>query len=173
MPLPLLALAAAPSVIKGVAGIADIIKGNKRAKGNKFPIEQVNAQLQQNAAIAQNMARTGLPQQQYNNSYNNIMRNQAGALSSFARNPRGNNLASLLRASNDATMGLDAADSSARMNNQRFSLGQNQVLANEQNRVWDWNNRQRYIQQAQSIAQQIGAGKQNAFGALEDRKSVV
>jgi len=166
MPIPLL-LAAAPSIIQGISGLSGLGKANRRARNLKYPIEQVNPLLQQNAAIAENMGRVGLPQQQYNNSLNNIMRNQAGALTMFGRNPQRTNLASLLRGTNDATMNLDAQDAQARNANQRFAIGQRGVLANEQNRVWDWNNRKRYQMEAASIAQQAGAAKQNMFGGLQ------
>lgn len=165
--IPLAAIAAAPQIIQGIGGLLGIGKGNRRAKNNNFPVEQVNPLLQKNVAIAENMARTGLPQEQYNNQLNNISRNQAGALMSFGRRA-GNtgSLASIVRAGNDATNNLVSQDARARMNNERFAFGQRAQLAGEQNRVWDWNNRQRYIQNANSNAQQIGAGKQNVMNAF-------
>lgn len=169
MPLPLLALAAAPSIIKGVAGIADIFGGKRRARNNVRPVAEVNENYLKNVALAENMGRTGLPQEQYNRSFQNIGRNQAVALNSLSRsaNP-GAGLQGLLRASNDATMGLDAQDANARLQNQRFAFGQRNNLAQEQQRVWNWNQKSRFQEEAQAASQQIGSGKQNAFGALTD-----
>ena len=76
MPIPLLAAAAAPSILKGLAGIAGIFKGNKMAKNNPFPTAEVNNNILKNVAQAEHMAQVGLPQQQYNQAAQNIQRNQ-------------------------------------------------------------------------------------------------
>jgi len=164
-----LAAAAAPSVIKGIAGVVDIFGGKRRARNNVRPVAQVNENYLKNVALAESMGRTGLPQEQYNRSFQNIGRNQSVALNSLSRsaNPAAG-LQGLLRASNDATMGLDAQDANARMQNQRFSFGQRANLAQDQQRVWNWNKRDKYNEEASAAAQQIGSGKSNAFGALSD-----
>lgn len=169
MALPLLAAAAIPSVVKGVAGIFDIFGGKRRARRNIRPTAQVNENYLKNVALAEQMGRTGLPQEQYNRSLQNIGRNQATALTSLSRsaNPTAG-IQGLLRASNDATLGLDAQDAAARLNNQRFSFGQRANLAQDQQRVWDWNKRDKFQEEAAAAGQQIGSGKQNAFGALTD-----
>lgn len=169
MAIPLLAAAAVPSLVKGVAGIFDIFGGKKRARNNVRPMAQVNENYLKNVALAEQMGRQGLPQQQYNLGLQNIQRNQSGVLGALSRSSNPNaGLQGLLRASNDATMGLDVQNANARLNNQRFAFGQRANLANEQQRVWDWNQKGRYLEEAQAAAQQIGSGKQNAFGALTD-----
>jgi len=170
MPIPLaLGIAAAPSIVKGIAGIAGIFKGNKMAKNNPFPTETVNQNYVKNSAIADQMALVGLPQQQYNNSIQNIGRNQSAVLNQLSRsNNSGAGLQSLLRASNDATMNLDAQDAQARLRNQGIAMQQRGILGQQQDKVWDWNNKQKYIQQANAAAAVQGAGRQNAFGALTD-----
>jgi len=170
MPLPLLlAAAAAPSILKGLSGIGQMFKGNKMAKNNPFPTAQVNENIAKNAAIADQMAQTGLPQQQYNQALQNMQRNQNGVLTTLGRSANSSaGLSSLLRASNDATLNLDVNDAQARMRNQGIAMQQRGQLGQEQNRVWDWNNKQRYLQQGQAAAAMQGAGRQNAFGALTD-----
>jgi len=172
MPLPLVAslgIAAAPSILKGIGGLIGIGKGNRMAKANIRPIELVNSNIAKNAAMAEQMADTGLPQQQYNQAVQNIQRNQTGGYAALGRsaNPSAG-LNSLVRAGNDATLNLDVQDANARQNNQRFAFGQRAQLANEQNRVWDWNNRQKFRENAQAASETIRAGKSNAFGALSD-----
>lgn len=164
-----LAAAAAPSVIKGIAGIADIFGGKRRARNNIRPTAEVNQNYLKNVALAESMGRTGLPQEQYNRSFQNIGRNQSVALNSLSRsaNPAAG-LQGLLRASNDATMGLDVQSGNARLNNQRFAFGQRNNLAQDQQRVFNWNKIGRYNEEANAAAQQIGSGKSNAFGALSD-----
>ena len=169
LPIAALGIAAAPSIIRGIGGLFGIGSGRRRAKANIRPIASVNENYLKNVALAENMGRVGLPQEQYNRGIQNIGRNQSAAFTSLSRsaNPMAG-IQGLLRASNDATLGLDVQDANARLNNQRFAFGQRQNLANEQNRVWDWNKRARYNEEAQAAGQEIAAGKQNAFGALTD-----
>lgn len=169
LPIAALGVAAIPSLVKGVAGLFGIGSGRRRAKANIRPIASVNENYLKNVALAENMGRVGLPQEQYNRGIQNIGRNQSAAFTSLSRsaNPMAG-IQGLLRASNDATLGLDVQDANARLNNQRFAFGQRQNLANEQNRVWDWNKKQKFLAEAQAASQEIAAGKQNAFGALTD-----
>lgn len=171
--LPLAALALAPSAIKGLSGLSDIIRGNRRAKNNIRPVAEVNENYLKNVSLAENMGRVGLPQQQYNRGLQNIGRNQSVALNSLSRsaNPSAG-VNSLLRASNDAVLGLDVQDANARLNNQRFAFGQRNNLAQDQQRVWNWNRRDRFLEEANAAGQQIGAGKQNLMGALTDASVV-
>lgn len=170
MPLPLLALAAAaPSVIKGISGLFQIGKGNRLAKNNPRPIYNIPEEYQKNVAIAEQMGQVGLPQAQYNNSLNNINRNTAGALTGLSRSANSSaGLASLLRASNDASMNLDAQDASARLQNQRFAFGQRGALAQQKLAKQQWDSIGKYQEQAAAAQGLQGAGRQNAFGALSD-----
>lgn len=164
-----LGLAGAGALLKAGTGLWQTIKGNRIDKKNPFPVEQANPIFQKNVAIAENMARTGMPQQQYNNALNNIGRNQAGAIRQLGRsaNPSAG-LASVLRAGNDATINLDTQDANARLNNQRFAFGQRLNLAQEQNRVFDWNKRQKYLGLLAKSQGMIGAGMQNLMGGFND-----
>lgn len=169
MAIPLLAAAAIPSLVKGVAGVFDIFGGKARAKRNVRPVAQVNENYLKNVALAEQMGRQGMPQQQYNLGLQNIGRNQSAALGALSRSANPNaGLQGLLRASNDATMGLDVQNANARLGNQRFAFGQRNALANEQERVWNWNKRDKFLSEADVAAQQIGSGKQNAFNSLTD-----
>ena len=172
MPIPLLlsaGIAAAPSLAKGVAGLIGIGKGNRMARENVRPVENVNANIAKNAAMAEQMAQVGLPQQQYNLAQQNLNRNLTSGIRTLGRsaNPSAG-VAGLLRASNDAALNLSAQDSQARMQNQRFAFGQRSQLANEENRVWDWNKRQNYLAKAKAASETLNAGRKNAFGALSD-----
>jgi len=168
MPLPLLAAAAIPSVVKGISGAFQMFKGNKLAKNNTRPTYEIPQEFKDNLAMAENMAQVGLPQQQYNTSLNNINRNQAGALGVLSRSANaGAGLAGLLRQTNSATMNLDAQDASARLNNQRFAMGQRGVLGQQQLAKQSWDKMQRYQENANAAAALKGAGMQNAFGALD------
>lgn len=162
-------IAGAGVVAKGLTSLFQGRKARKIEKSNPFVTEQANPIFQKNVAIAENMAKTGLPQEQFNNQMNSIQRNQAGALTRFGRNGGGTgSLASIVRAGNDATGNLNSQDAMARQNNQRFAFGQRINLAQEQNRVWDWNKRQKFLMlQAKSEALR-GASQQNLNSAFND-----
>lgn len=164
-----LAAAALPSVVKGFSGLFDVFSGKARARRNIRPVAEVNENYLKNVALAEQMGRQGLPQQQYNQAQQNIGRNQAVALNSLSRsaNPAAG-LQGLLRASNDATMGLDTQNANARLQNQRFAFGQRNNLAQDQQRVWNWNKRDKFLSEAQAASQQINSGKLNAMGGLTD-----
>ena len=166
--LPLLALAAAPSIVKGISGLLGIGAGNRRARRNIRPVQQVNPLIAQNNAIAENDALVGMPQEQYNLANQNIQRNQSAGYRALGRSANPTGLASLVRAGNDASLNLSAQDAGMRMNNRRFAFGTRGALANEQKDVFNWNSKAKYMEEAQAAAEQIGAGKANAFGALTD-----
>lgn len=163
-----LAIAAIPSVLKTVQGIGQGIKGNKLAKQNKRPTYEIPKEFQQNLAIAENMGRIGLPQQQYNQAQQNFQRNQASALRQFNRmgNPRG--LAGIVRAGNDATLGLDVADAEARMSNQRNAMGYRSQIGNQQLAKQQWDKFQLFGEKADAAAALQGAGRQNVMGGLSE-----
>lgn len=172
MPLPVLlplAIAAAGSFVKGATGLAQMIAARKMDKKNPFPMEDVNSLLVENAENAKNMARVGMPGQQYRNSVNNISKNQAGGIRALARsaNPSAG-LTSMVRAGNDAAISLDVADANMRTGNQRFAMGQNQVLAQEQNRVFNWNKREKFMQMLAKSEAMKGAGMRNLMGVADD-----
>lgn len=170
MPLPLLAIgaAAAPSIVKGISGLFQSAKGKKLARNNPRPAYEIPKEFEQNLAIAENMGQVGLPQQQYNQAVQNFSRNQANALRAFGRsgNPRG--LAGIVRAGNDATLGLDVADANARLNNQRNTLGYRTMLGQQKLAQQDWNKLQKYQENAQIAANLQNSGAQNTFGGLND-----
>jgi len=172
MPLPLL-LAAAPSIIKGIGGLAGMIKGNARAKRNIRPEENVNALISQNNAMAENDALVGMPQEQFNLANQGLQRNQAAGFRQLGRSANASaGLASLVRGGNDAALDLGAQDAAMRMNNRRFAFGTRSALAGEQNRVFDWNKRRKFQEEAAAAAEQIGSGKANAMGALTDLSQI-
>jgi hypothetical protein len=165
-------IAAIPSIVKGVQGIFQGAKGNKLAKQNIRPTYEIPKEFQQNLAIAENMGRVGLPQQQYNQAQQNFQRNQAGALRQFGRmgNPRG--LAGIVRAGNDATLGLDVADANARMSNQRNAMGYRSQLGQQQLAKQQWDKFQNYGEKADAAAALQGAGRQNVMGGLSELSQI-
>jgi hypothetical protein len=165
-------ISAAPSVIKGISGIFQGAKGRKLAKQNVRPTYEIPKEFQQNLAIAENMGRVGLPQQQYNQAQQNFQRNQAGALRQFGRmgNPRG--LAGIVRAGNDATMNLDVADAQARLANQRAAMGYRGQMGQQQLAKQQWDKFGKYQENAAAASALMGAGRQNVMGGLSELSQV-
>jgi hypothetical protein len=165
-------IAAIPSVVKGIQGIFQGAKGSRLARQNVRPTYEIPKEFQQNLAIAENMARIGLPQQQYNQAQQNFQRNQAGALRQFGRmgNPRG--LAGIVRAGNDASLGLDVADAQARMSNQRNAMGFRSQLGQQQLAKQQWDKFQNYGEKADAAAALQGAGRQNVMGGLSELSQI-
>jgi hypothetical protein len=165
-------ISAAPAALKGVQGLFQGAKGAKLAKRNIRPTYEIPKEFQQNLAIAENMGRVGLPQQQYNQARQNFQRNQSSALRQFSRmgNPRG--LAGIVRAGNDATLGLDVADAQARMSNQRNAMGYRSQMGQQQLAKQNWDKFQNYGEKADAAAALQGAGRQNVMGALSELSQV-
>jgi hypothetical protein len=165
-------IAAAPSALKAGQGIMQGIKGNKLAKQNIRPTYEIPKEFQQNLAIAENMAKIGLPQQQYNQAQQNFQRNQASALRQFGRmgNPRG--LAGIVRAGNDASLGLDVADAQARMSNQRNAMGFRSQIGQQQLAKQQWDKFSKFQEQADAAAALQGAGRQNVMGGLSELSQI-
>ena len=167
-----LAISAIPSLVKGVQGIFQGVKGNKLAKRNVRPTYDIPQEFSQNLAIAENMGRVGLPQQQYNQAQQNFQRNQSGALRQFGRmgNPRG--LAGIVRAGNDASLGLDVADANARLQNQRSAMGFRNQMGQQELAKQQWDKFSKYQENAEAASALMGAGRQNTMGALSELSQV-
>ncbi len=139
----------------------------------KDPIFQIPEEFKQNREIARQMAQRGLPQQQYNNALNGIEQSQAAGLSTLSNssNP-GAGVASVVRQSNNARVGLDAADAAARDNNQRFFINQNaqvgnQQLAKQQADVYD-----KYTRDFNQVQAYRGAAQGNFNNAVSGAQNV-
>lgn len=156
----------ASSAIGLVSGLFRGRKARRMERENPYPVAETDSLLTENQARAQQMAQVGLPQAQYNLALQNIQRNQAGALRAAQTSGRPVNVASILGQTNQATLQLDAADAAARIQNQRLAMQQNSALAAENQRVWNWNEAQRYQELAGRIAQLRAAGQQDLWGGI-------
>ena len=157
------------AVLKGLGGVAQYIFGKKAEKNNVRPTYEIPEEFQQNLAMAKNMAQVGLPQEQYNNAMTGINRNQAGGLRVLGNssNPAAG-LASIVRAGNDATNGLNVQDANARLQNQRLVLQQNGVLGQQELAKQQYDKFDKYNEFDQKAQQLKQAGLTNAFGAVNE-----
>lgn len=161
------AIVGGAALAKGIYGATQNAKASAIEKQNIRPTETVDPLYQQNVNLAQQMAQTGIPQQQYNNQLNAINRNQAGAINSLSgsANP-GAGLASIVRAGNDANNNLNAQDAAARNKNTLALIQQRGILANQNHNAWNYNYADKYSENLAKSQALRGAGSQNISGAL-------
>ena len=165
-------ISAAPAALKGIQGLFQGAKGSKLAKKNIRPTYEIPKEFQQNLAIAENMGRVGLPQQQYTQGLQNIQRGQTAGLRQLGRMGKGGNVAGLARAGMDATLGLDVADANARMSNQRAAMGYRSQIGQQQLAKQQYDKFGRYEEDAAAAEALKGAGRQNVMGGLSDLANI-
>ena len=149
--------------ISAAAGLIQKGKANKMLKNLQYPDEQMPAEYEQNLRDAEQMAATGMPAEQYNQSMRNIQRQQLTAL----RYGNRNYLPQILQGTNDATLSLDAQDAQMRLANQKGLLGVRSQLAGVKRDLFDRNVRGKYNQDYNYAMQLKGAGNQNLTAGLD------
>lgn len=170
MALPLaaigLGLSAAGSLAGLGFGISQRAQARRLERNNQLPMTSVNNNILQNVAQAEQMARTGLPSQVYNNQLNQINTGLTAGLRQVGRLGSASSVASVLRGYNAGLGALNASDAQNMQANQRLLMQQRGLLANEQERVFNWNRAQPYLRTMQQVASLRNAGNQNIFGAI-------
>lgn len=156
------------SLLGSILGGGQKRKGKKMLAGLKDPGYQIPDEFKKNVGEAENMARVGLPSEQYNLATTNIQRGTQAGLRQLGRmsNPFAG-IASLQRGQNDALAQLDASNAAARRQNMLGAMGARremagQKLAQQQYAQQDYMNK---VNQANAM---IGAGQQNMFGGLSN-----
>lgn len=154
--------------------LSSIIGGGQRKQAKKalanmqYPTETIPEEVLQNQNQANQMAATGIPQEQYNKSMRDIQRQQLTALR-FANSRRGGLMAlpALSQQTNDATLNLNAADADARIGNQRYAQQVNNQVAGWKSNLFDKNVRQKYDRDYNYNMSLLGMGNQNLFGGVD------
>jgi len=123
-------------------------------------------EFKKNVGEAENMARVGLPSEQYNLATTNIQRGTQAGLRQLGRmsNPFAG-IASLQRGQNDALAGLDASNAAARRQNMLGAMNARSAMAGQKLAQQQYS-QQAYADQVNQANALIGAGRQNAAGAL-------
>jgi hypothetical protein len=169
MPLPIgLAIAAGAGLLKAGAGIYQQAKGKKMLKKTIDPGYKIPKGFGRNLAESEQMARVGMPSQQYNQAQQNISRNVGTGVRALSRsaNPAAG-VAGLVRAQNDATLGLDVSNASARRQNILQAMGARREMAGQQLAQQQYA-QNRYFDKVNEANARIGAGTQNIFGGISD-----
>ena len=169
MPIPLaLGIAAGAGILKSGLGFLQQAKGKKMLKKTVDPGYKIPKGFGENLAQAEQMARTGMPSQQYNQAQQNISRNVGTGVRALSRsaNPAAG-VAGLVRAQNDATLGLDVSNAAARRQNILQAMGARREMAGQQLAQQQYQ-QNRYFDKVNEANARIGAGTQNIFGGLSD-----
>lgn len=154
-------------------GLASGLFGKKKANNilrqNPYPQEGMPSEITANQQIAQNAANEGMPSEQYQAAQRNIQRNQAAALSAASTTPGGavNNVGAIQQASNDATGNLNAQSAEMRRQNIGQLIGVNQQAASWKDKLFDWNQRQKYIQNYNYGMGLLGQSNQNMLSGAD------
>jgi|SRR6478736_5660135 len=172
MPVPLMIAGgaqAAGGIISGITGLSQKRKAKKllNSLGDQ-PLYNIPNEVLQNQKMAQLSASEGLPSQQYNNAMKNIQESQRNALSSsLDRRSALMALPKIQREANNAYGRLDAADATARMNNQKTLYGINSQVAGYRDKEFQVNKMQPWERKYQYAQGLLGAGNQNLSNGIE------
>lgn len=165
---PFSAIGLGASALTGIiTGISQRRQFRNLINSNIRPFYNQSSALQENRAIAQNLASTGLPSQVYNNNVNQIQQNFSTGLRMLGgRGVSPFNVNSLIRNNNQAYANLNAQDAQARLQGTQQLMNANTAIANDQRYAFNVNQLQPY-QQTMALAQGLGrAGSQNIFNSL-------
>jgi hypothetical protein len=161
-------IAAGAGLLKAGLGFAQQLKGKKMLKKTIDPGYKIPKGFGRNLAESEQMAKSGLGSQQYNQAQQNISRNVGTGVRALSRsaNPAAG-VAGLVRAQNDATMGLDVSNAAAKRQNILQAMGARREMAGQQLAQQQYA-QNRYFDKVNEANARIGAGTQNIFGGISD-----
>jgi hypothetical protein len=159
-------ISGAGSLLSGLFGGGQKKKARKMLANLRDPGYQIPKEFEQNLGQAENMAKVGMPSEQYNLAGTNIQRGTQAGLRQLSRmsNPFAG-IAGLQRGQNDAFAQLDAQNAAVRRQNLLGAMGARrelagQKLAQQQYAQQDYMNK---VNQANAL---MGAGMQNQGNAI-------
>ncbi len=169
MPFPLLgAIGAASGLISGIIGGGQRRRAKKALANLKYPTYDIPQEILDNKSMAQDMASTGLPGEQYAQAQQNILRQQNNAIKQSQDRRGGIGLiGKIQQGTNDAMLGLDVADAKARQENKMNLMNVNSQVGQYRDKAFDWNKKNKYLQDRQYYMSQLGAGNQNIMGGID------
>jgi len=158
--------AGAGAAAKGISGASQVSRGKKALRRAVDPGYNIPKEFETNLSQAENMARVGLPSQEYNLASTNIQRGTQAGLRQLGRmsNPFAG-IAGLQRGQSDAFARLDASNAAARRQNMLQAMGARRELAGQKLAQQQYA-QQGYFDKVNQANALIGAGRQNVAGAF-------
>ena len=165
-------LALGSSALKCIGGLFQSSSAKSIFRKLKDPGYQIPEEFGQNLAQAEQMARQGMPSQEYNLATTNIQRGTQAGLRQLSRmsNPFAG-IAGIARTQTDALSRLDAQNAAVRRQNMLQAMGARRELAGQKLAMQQYA-QQRYMDQVNMANALRGAGIQNTFGALGNIASI-
>lgn len=163
------------TLIGGVVGAGTaLIEGeSQKSKAKKLlaaqrPTQNVPQAVLENQEIAKQKATQGLPAAQYDLAMKNIQRQSNEAVANAQSRRAGIGLIpAIQQQQNDAQASLDAQNAAARNANIKTLMGVNNTVGGYQQQNFDWNQKQKYLQNYNYGMQLLGAGNQNIVGGID------
>lgn len=167
MPLPLI-IAGATAAYNIINGIVQKNKAKKLAEQNQRPTEVVPDEVKENTAIAKDLATQGLPAAQYSRAQQEIEKSASAAVSASTDRRGGLAAVGQIQANTDsAKNNLVAEDAAARVSNIKNLMSRNDITAQWKDKIWDYNERGKYEENAAAIRALAGAGAANINTGIE------
>lgn len=164
----------------GLAGTAvsagmSLIKSGKQKrqakeleKNNVRPSEDIPEGVKKAMQIAENASLQGIPDAQKAQIQQQIDRGAVGAMKVATDRKGGVDAAGAVQQGvNDAQLKLGADDAASRVANIHNLQSQSNMLGQWQDKVWDYNNRQKYEENAAAIRALNGASQENSNEGLD------
>jgi hypothetical protein len=155
-------------LLSGITGFSQRSQGKKLLAQNPYPTEQMPTEVLQNQQMAQQMAQQGMPSAQYQQAQKDIQRQQVQALNA-ATDRRGglDAIGAIQEGSNQAAGQLNAQDAAMRTQNRLNLQNVNNQVAGWKDKLFDWNQRNKYLQNYRYGMSLIGAGNANIMGGAD------
>lgn len=154
-------------ISKAIGGIQQGSQASALEKNNARPVDSPESQYYQNEAEANANAQNGIGTQQYQNAQDDIQRNQQFGLRAATQRGGGlSTISGLVDAGNRATNSLNAEDDAARVRNQQMAYQIRTALARRRASAFDWNSKQKFLENAAAIRALKASSAQNIWGGL-------
>lgn len=169
-PVTMAVIGGTSEAMKTALGISQAIKANRIARQTKRPAYEIPGGIKEGTAIARNLATTGLPG--YQTMQDNLSGQTAGAVRSIkeAGGSGPEKLAAIAGAYGsqmNQSRNLGVQNAQAQVQNQRGLQSQLGVQAGYQDKAWQWNQQDPYVQ-AMAASQRLREGaNQNIYGGLK------
>lgn len=159
-------ISGAGSLLGSLFGGGQKRKARKMLAGLKDPGYQIPKEFEQNLAQSENMARVGMPSEQYNLAGTNIQRGTQAGLRQLGRmsNPFAA-ISGLQRGQNDAFAQLDAQNAATRRQNLLQAMGARRELGGQKLAQQQYA-QQGYMDKVNQANALMGAGIQNQGNAI-------
>lgn len=155
-------------LIGAASGFFQKKKANKLLSQNPYPTQAIPVEELANQQQAERMANEGLPSAQYQQAQKNIQRQQAAAIASAQDRRMGGALVPAIQEQSDVAQGnLDAQSAEARRQNQLNLQTVNSQVAGARQQAFDWNYKQKYLQNYQYGMSLLGAGNANIMSGAD------